>query len=316
MRGDLFKLTNAHGQTLKGIAFGPAHGSGLGIVYLPGIVLGMTAVHRMGITLAHALALDGHLTYLFDPAGVGESEGDFPAGTHQQVSAWVAAGNLVEDTLSMIDFVIARTGLDHVVLIGHCGGALTASYVAARHPAVSGVVLICPPALEIASAPDELEREGVATVYLRQYLHRLWTKEAWLRLVRGRSSYRTIWRLVIGKLRRSLDLGGTRKPTVAGARQRAFNERLRTALHTLRTEGKQLDVVFGDRDPDLEDFRAFARNHLPDPITATVFPDTSHGFVTEDSIALLTAEVRRFVSAVANGTPRSKKVAAGQRAPA
>jgi pimeloyl-ACP methyl ester carboxylesterase len=309
MRGDLFKLTNARGQTIKGIAFGPAHASGTGVVYLPGIVLGMTAVHRMGIELAHELALDGHVTYLFDPAGIGDSEGDFPAGTHQQVSAWVEAGNLVEDTLLMIDFVTARTGVDRVVLIGHCSGAVTASYAAARHPAVSGVLLLCPPTLELASAPDELEREAVATVFLRLYLHKLWTKEAWLRLLRGRSSYRTIWRLMIGKLRRSLALGDKRPPTGTGPRQRAFNERLRTALHTLHTESKQLAVIFGDHDPDLANFREFARDHTPTPIAATVFPDTSHGFVTENSIALLTAEARRFVSAVANGAPRWRATA-------
>src|SRR5512144_104071 len=205
MRGDLFKLTNARDQTLKGIAFGPAHPSGIGVVYLPGIVLGTTAVHRMGIELAHALARDGHATCLFDPAGVGESEGDFPAGTHQQTSAWVAAGNLVDDTLQAIDFFTARTGLPRVVLIGHCGGALTASYAAARHPAVAGAFLICPPTIAIASAPDELDREAVAAVYLRQYLHKLGSKEAWLRLVRGDSSYRTIVRLVAGKLWRGLD---------------------------------------------------------------------------------------------------------------
>jgi pimeloyl-ACP methyl ester carboxylesterase len=307
MRGDLFKLTNARGQTIKGLVFGPAAAGDVGVVYLPGIVLGTTAVHRLGIELAHALALDGHATCLFDPAGVGESEGDFPAGTHQQVSAWVEAGNLVDDTLQAVDFFTARTGLDRVVLIGHCGGALTASYAAARHPAVSGVLLICPPTIELARAPDELDREGVATVYLRQYLHKLGEKEAWLRLARGHSSYRTILRLVTGRTRRTLDrLRGKLRPAVAEPRRRAFNERLRAALHAVRAADKQLSVVFGDRDPDLESFREFERGHAPARIAAAIFPDTSHGFVTEESIALLTAEVRRFVSIAADEARRSR----------
>lgn len=305
MRGDLFKLTNARGQTIKGIAFGPPCAGGVGVVYLPGIVLGTTAVHRMGIELAHTLANDGHATCLFDPAGVGESEGDFPAGTHQQVSAWVEAGNLVEDTLQAIDFFAARMGLDSVVLIGHCGGALTASYAAAHHPAVAGALLICPPTLEVASVPDELDREDLATVYLGQYLHKLGSKEAWLRLARGRSSYCTILRLVIGKLRRTLDRLQRKPPaTSTGSPRRVFNERLRAAFHAMRADRKQLAIVFGDRDPDLESFCEFVRERTPSQLVATVFPDTSHGFVTEESIALLTAEVRSFVRAAANREPR------------
>jgi len=51
---------------------------------------------------------------------------------------------------------------------------------------------------------------------------------------------------VIGKLRRSLDRRRHAKSTLTGVRERAFNERFRTALHTLHTE--QFAVVFGDRD--------------------------------------------------------------------
>ena len=218
------------------------------------------------------------------------------------------AGNLVDDTLQAIDFLVARTGHDHVVLIGHCGGAITASYAAARHPAVSGALLICPPTIEVGGAPDELDREGVAAVYLRQYLHRLGSKEAWLRLARGDSSYRTIVRLLTGKVRRSLDrLRQTLHPTSSEPRRPAFNERLRRALHAMHVDGKQLAVVFGDRDPELESFREFERDHALARIAATVLPDTSHGFVTEESIALLTAEVRRFIAQSRRPCPRAPR---------
>lgn len=296
-RGDLFKFTNTRGQAVKGIVFGAGSGE-TGVVYLPGIVLGMTAVHRMGLGLAASLATAGYPTYLFDPAGVGESEGDFPAGTHPEVSAWVEAGHLVDDTLEALDAFVARAGLARVVLIGHCGGALTASYAAARHPAVAGALLICPPSLASAAAPDALDRESVAATYRQQYLAKLSSPEAWLRLVRGHSSYRTIARLALGKLRRTLEPWIGRLRPAAGAPpeapRRVFNDRLRAALDTAHARGVALAAVFGDRDPELEAFRDLLRV-IAAELPLRVFPDTSHGFVTEASMALLTAEVHRFV---------------------
>src|SRR5262249_52799553 len=144
MRGELFKFTNAAGRTIKGVLYG-APTRGTGVIYVPGIVLGATAVHRLGIEMARELAGDGHLVCLFDPSGVGESEGDYPSGTHQQLTTWIESGSCVADTLEAIDHVTQGGGVRRVVLVGHCGGALTAIYAAARHPAVHAAMLICPP---------------------------------------------------------------------------------------------------------------------------------------------------------------------------
>src|SRR5213075_1786642 len=116
-----------------------------------------------------------------------ESEGDYPAGTHQQLAVWVEAGNCVDDTVRAIDVFMARAHLDRVVLIGHCGGALTAAYTAARQRVVRGALLICPPTVAMG-AVHELEREGVAEAYLAEYLRKLSSPEAWKRLLGGQSS--------------------------------------------------------------------------------------------------------------------------------
>jgi pimeloyl-ACP methyl ester carboxylesterase len=303
MRGQLFKFTNRAGRAVKGVVYG--HDAGrprVGVVYLPGIVLGATAVHRLGIDLARQLTQDGAPVCLFDPSGVGESEGDFPAGTHQELAVWVEGGNCLDDTLQTIDFFQARTGVREVVLVGHCGGALTAIYAAARHPAVSGALLICPPTVAMGRS-HELDREGVARIYFTQYLDKLRSREAWLRLLRGRSSYRTILRLLTGKARRQLERVRSKVrppiPTAGAAEPRAFNPRLLGALRTAHAARKRLAIVFGDRDPDIEDFRDFHRRHVPAEVSTRIFDETSHGFVTEESMALLFGEIRRFVGAAA-----------------
>jgi pimeloyl-ACP methyl ester carboxylesterase len=294
-RGELFKFTNARGQTIKGVIFGKGGARGVGVVYLPGIVLGCTAVHRIGIELAHELANDGYPVCLFDPSGVGESDGDYPAGTHQEVAAWVEDGHFVDDTLAAVEFLKQRSEFRHMVLVGHCGGALTGIYAAAQHPQVRGTVLICPPTTE-ARRGDELERDGVSAIYLRQYLHKLTSREAWLHLLRGGSSYRTIWRVVTGQVASQLRRLRSRKPIEP--RARPFNERLRQALDVAYASGRQITIVFGDRDPGVEDFRAFVREHVPDGVDVRILANTSHGFVTEDSMEMLFTVVRRRLDAL------------------
>jgi pimeloyl-ACP methyl ester carboxylesterase len=306
MHGELFELDNAHGQRIKGVLYSPAASGGVGVVYLPGIVLGMTAVHRLGIEFARQLTQDGHVVCLFDPSGIGESEGDYPTGSHQELAAWVEAGHCVDDTVRTLDMLAKRSGARQLVVIGHCGGALTAIYAAARHPAVRGAFLICPPTLE-ARRGHELDREGVASIYVTQYLHKLASPGAWLRLLRGRSSYGTMIRLVAGTARRRLARLQTRlqrlrpaAPETAAGPPLVFNERLQAALRAATGAGKQVAIVFGDRDPQLAEFRAFQRDHLPPAVSTRIFDATSHGFVTEDSMAALFAEIRRFVGELAD----------------
>jgi pimeloyl-ACP methyl ester carboxylesterase len=294
LRGEPFKFTNAHGRVVKGLVYGDGDGDDaareVGVVFLSGIVLGSTAVHRIGIELAHDLASHGHPVCLFDPAGVGESEGDYPAGTHQAVSAWVEDGVFVDDTLQTLEYLSGRTGVRRWLLVGHCGGALTGIYATAKHPAACGTVMICPPTIEMRRG-DELDRDGVAAEYARQYVRKLLSPTAWLHLLRGGSSYRTIWRTVKARVLSRL----RRKPTAA-VRERAFNQRLRRALEVTHAGGKHIAIVFGDRDLGLEDFRAFSSEYLPAGVDVRVVQDASHGFVTEGSTEVLFAEVRRVAA--------------------
>lgn len=132
-----FKFRNGRGQIVKGVLLSPSDDSmrsPVGFCYLPGIVLGMAAVHRLGFDVGRSLAAKGHVFCLFDPAGVGESEGDYPAGRHPEVASWVLSGAFEQDTLEALDHVAAQTGVERFGLIGHCGGAVTSAYVGEKRP--------------------------------------------------------------------------------------------------------------------------------------------------------------------------------------
>jgi pimeloyl-ACP methyl ester carboxylesterase len=296
----LARFENRHGQTLKGVVVdpGPDHPSrDVGFVYLPGIVLGATAVHGLGMKVADRLAGAGYPTGLFDPPGVGESEGDFPAGTHEELSDWVSQGNLVESTIEIADWMRSELGLDRIALIGHCGGALTAAYCAARHDAITGAFLISPPPLRLEKGKREVERPEVADEYFTLYARKIFDPARWKRLLAGRSDYRTLATVVrskLGRVARS-KLGRDEATGQAGASQNGrFNPRLVEATKRSLHQDKKLTVVFGDRDVDVNNFRDFHRIHADSRLPLVIIEDTSHGFTTPEGQNRLGEEILRF----------------------
>ena len=298
----LARFEDRNGQTLKGLVFAPPEAQpkrDVGFVYLPGIVLGATAVHSLGMKVADRLAAAGYPTGLFDPPGVGESEGDFPAGTHEEVSDWVSHGNLVESTLEIADWMRSQLGLERIALIGHCGGALTAVYCAARHEAITGAFLISPPPLRIEKGKSEVERPEVADEYFTLYARKIFDPARWRRLLAGRSDYKTLSTVIRSKLgrvvRSKLGRGQATGRDDAGQNGR-FNPRLVEATKRSLEQNKTLTVVFGDRDVDVNNFRDFHRIYADARLPLVIIEDTSHGFTTPEGQNRLGEEILRFAA--------------------
>lgn len=314
-----FRFKSGSGKGIKGIWFEPlsARQREVGYIYLPGIVLGASAVHRLGVDLGNRLAAAGHPFCLFDHAGVGESEGEYPEGTHQQLASWVEKGNLVEDTVHALAEFQRLARVASIALIGHCGGALTSLYTLARDPLACAALLLSPPTV-IMGKRDEHARPMAVDHGFNLYLQKLASLEAWRRLLGGRSDYKLLMPIVRRKmmqLARSLSARvGARRSTPAGdataqpdSREPDFNPLFENALVAAQSNGKLVRVAFGDRDPDVDDFRAFVQRHPT--LQHGILSQTSHGFLTEASQALLWAEVDSFTAMVGARASVSKGVA-------
>ncbi|MBN1608705.1 MAG: alpha/beta fold hydrolase [Polyangiaceae bacterium] len=311
---ELFRLKSQHGDTMKGVLFLPETSAprSLGFMYVPGIVLGATAMHRLGIDVAAYLAQAGYPSCLVDPTRVGDSEGEYPAGTHRELSGWVEGGHLVDDTVRALTEFRRLSQVESVALIGHCGGALTATYALAR-ARVEAALLLSPPTVSMGTR-DEYTREMAVNQHIGLYLAKLKHIDAWRRILAGQSDYRTILKLarcrveraargLAGRLRTWLGnvAPGSRDAPEPSSPPRRFNPTLIEALTAAQCDGKWVRVVFGDRDPDVEDFRAFLEEHPG--LSHVILPETSHGFVTEASLGLLWREIDAFVATVAGDRP-------------
>jgi pimeloyl-ACP methyl ester carboxylesterase len=285
----LLRFENRKGITLKGMRFDPDEVPARPrfVIYLPGIVLGCAAVHRLGMKIGEHLAALGFRTLLFDHSGIGESEGSFQGGSHENLTDWVMRGALVDDTLDAISFVQREYQATEIYLVGHCGGSLTSAYAASQSDLIRGAFLIAPPTLGTGGRAQRHVDATEANLVL--YRRKVFSWDAWKRLLSMESNLSEIGQALLSPIWKPKGPGGPVHDT--------FNMDLIRALRAMTERKAALRVFFGDHDPDLKHFLEFTKSTLAPPLAFTIQEDTRHGFLTPDSLGALLKAVGDFVSA-------------------
>lgn len=141
--------------------------TGIGVLIVVGGPQYRAGSHRQFVLLARALAREGVPCMRFDYRGMGDATG------HKRDFESVDA-----DMRAAVDvFHSLVPGLSGVVLWGLCDGATAATFYASRDPRVRALMLLNPWVKTAA---------GQARTYLKHYyLKRLWSREFWLKLLKG-----------------------------------------------------------------------------------------------------------------------------------
>lgn len=206
---------------------------------------------RLGCTFhytffARELARQGYPVLRFDPPGLGDSSGVIETGPTHDLYGSIQSGRYVGDTLVAIDELRRLATPRRVVLLGICGGAITALAAAAAADDVAGAaVMSIPVMLNHAQQnitdriPADYARKHLVSLYARKLL----SPRAWWRLATRQSDLAAIKPYLAAALRRARGLPpaaastGTRTNPHFFASARALVERKRRAL-----------VVFGEDD--------------------------------------------------------------------
>ena len=287
------KFKNRNDLDIKGIVIEPDNMlacSKIGILYLPGSTLGSTAVHRLGIQIGEFLSSKGFITGLFDQAGVGESQGDIPDGTGAQYVQYIKEGNLTDATVEAIDYLINHYELDSVILIGHCGGALTGAYVAAIHHKVKGFMLISPPiGIDEAMLNRNMTRECT-----KLYKNKLLSLQAWKNLISGKTDYSLLFTVIKNKFLKSYKKDNIKTTSKDDA---LFMRKFNKICNRIK-----ITSVMGDKDSSIKEYREFAVKYLKESGESKILKDSSHGFVTSRSLELLFNEINAFLNKFSKNT--------------
>lgn len=197
---------------------------------------------------SRAFAAAGVPTFRFDPAGIGDSSGSVAAGELRGLYREIQCGLFVDDTLAAVEAFRRRVEVRRLLLLGVCGGAITALLAAPRVPALDGLVLLSLPVL-LDDPPGVLVPAPLPTAYaravlVRSYARKLLSPSAWARFVAGRSDRRGILRFAMASLRpsrrRAVDPGAPHPNP-------RFNPRVVSALDAVVARAPVL-VLFGEGD--------------------------------------------------------------------
>lgn len=109
--------------------------------------------------LARRLARHGLPVLRFDPRGIGDSNGTRDYDRLYDFFYGVEAGVLVPDTIAALDFFERECGINQILLIGLCGGAVTAVLASKTDLRVVGIVTLeLPMRLTPRSDPNDGRR--------------------------------------------------------------------------------------------------------------------------------------------------------------
>jgi len=183
--------------------------------------------HRQFVLLARRLAGAGYPVLRFDYRGIGDSAGE--PQTFETIDA---------DLRAAADVLVARTGVERLVLWGLCDAASAAMMYAHRDPRIAGLAL---------ANPWVHSPQGEARVRLKTYyLGRLANADFWRKLGSGQID----WRDSLGSLRNYLRQAFVRRSAPAGPRH--FIARMEEGWS--RFAGRTLLILSGD-DLTADEFR-------------------------------------------------------------
>lgn len=246
-------------QDLLGIVNLPDEGSSLS--ERVGVILSVSALKyricsfRLNVKIARRLSQEGFHVLRFDPLGVGDSEGNFSSTLGLKHFLEIQTGRYVKDTTAAIDFFKKEYGLDKVILLGLCGGAITMLLAGAQDKRVDSLILLGIPVLleNIGGKSPEFKDTITTPEYAKQvlstYRSKLLSPKAWLRFLTFKSEYQTLNRSLSLYFKKLLKKNGFQKHP-------RFNELFLTSFENFISQGKKILFINGEFDPATWEFKA------------------------------------------------------------
>lgn len=209
MKEQVFAAQAENGNMLRGIVTLPdtMPGKKSGILLLGAGVNPRQSWHRLTVKIARLLAEDGFFSLRIDPQGIGDSDGeikDIPpwelASFHDVVQAGLFKGDC---KLALLSFKESFY-LDELHIIGLCGGALTGLYLCEEMPDMKSLIYIAGPVTLAYLDLAVPVQPGYSNSLFRGYIKKIFNPLAWMRLIFGKSEYKTIYFLIKLKVLKAL----------------------------------------------------------------------------------------------------------------
>lgn len=245
--------------------------------------------------------------FIFDFPGVGDSKGELREKSRIEIYRQIEKGGFVGYTLDAVRFIRERYPSPNIILIGNCGGAVTALHAAAVDPSITHLVFMSLPVTMSISGNDTGVDERLARLHLGYYLRRLRYPGIWRKLLGGEINYARIWvfirRILTSMFGRARDTGDI----VDG-----LNACFLSSFLMVRKRGVPVLCVFGGLDREFimkynELFRKRFAESGGEPAEnwrTVIIPDTFHDCIIPADRVMFWEHIERFLVHHAVISPR------------
>ena len=250
----------------------------------PGLlILNAGSVHnigpnRMWVKLAREWAARGIVVLRLDISGIGDSPPH--AGHADNV---VYSSTVADDVRLALGYMRARHGVGECHVLGLCSGAFQAFRAAVDGEGIASAVMINPLTFfwheGDVMLDDKLRDDDVIEATAR-YKNVIFTREPWLKLLRGQLNWRIILRTVYRRFAAELQYSLKELSRLAGI---SFSEDLAVDLATTAHHGIRMRFVFSTTSPGLallrqQGGRMVSKLIERGDISIDLIPDTDHTF--------------------------------------
>jgi alpha/beta superfamily hydrolase len=290
----------------KGILFGEKKNLA-GVVTIPEgekkeigvIVLNAGHLHRVGpnriyVDLAHELTGAGYTVLRFDFSGIGDSIIKKDLDTFRD--------SAVKDTLDGIKYLANKHQLDKFILIGICSGANIAYLASASDKRIASIILINAEFIDITATPL-FKKEMELNTRKRYYLKKIFSRNGWQRVMRGKSNLKNILLIVPGAVFYLLYL--VIKELIYLFKLDR-NRELLDNLETIYNNGTQTQIVYSEGSNTLDIYNLRVKHQInkkyftTGQFKFTLYTNVDHTFTPLASQKRLIADVKRWIEQAAH----------------
>ncbi len=253
------------------------------------------ALRRMVIRELSAMRIP---VLTFDFPGVGDSGGELRENWLMGIYRDIEKGCFTEDALAAVSFLRERFPSRRVVLLGNCGGAVTALHAASLDRHITHLVLTALP-VTLSVLPEEKCLDGnLARFQLCNYLKRLREPRNWRRIISRHTNYARIRSALTGFLRSRFRRSAECNEVVEG-----MNAEFLRSFMEVRKRGVSVLALFGEYDHEVrvrydELFRARYAPPGGEPYAAwrtAVIADSPHDFYSPEAQREVWRELKSFL---------------------
>lgn len=223
------------------------------------------APHRLNVKIARRLCQEGFYVLRFDPEGIGDSEGELPSGQNMpEIWGSIQRGRYVDDTKLANDFFIKNYSVKKLILIGNCGGAITAALSAQKDDRVDSLILIDLPILlsgtDYSFVDKIVENREAVDFLFKEYMKRIFKASSWKNLINGKTDKKALKRVIQMKyqklFQRSSNIEKISDAELSGNNPR-INKLIFEAFESLIEQGKKVLFICAGGDIGTESFNIF-----------------------------------------------------------